>query len=106
MPLSALPAWQALFDHGNLRRGQRLLVARAARGTGVFAVQFALHIGAEELSAITELIKSGKVIPFVGKTFGLENVQQAFKDESFDYVRGKANSQCCAEGAVGCDRLR
>ncbi len=74
VPLSALPAWQGLFDHGNLRRGQRLLVARAAGGTGVFAVQFALHIGAEELSAITELIESGKDVPFVGKTFGLENV--------------------------------
>lgn len=46
LPLSALTAWQALFVHGNLRKGQRLLVTGAAGGTGVFAVQFARHIGA------------------------------------------------------------
>jgi NADPH:quinone reductase-like Zn-dependent oxidoreductase len=181
VPLSALTAWQALFDHGNLQKGQRLLVTGAAGGTGVFAVQFALHIGAyvigtgssdrsreileklgvnkfvnyktqdlktevgevdlvlecvggkslenavsvvkkdgfiisiadincekiaeqkgvrgmffivsmnaEELSAITKLIESGKVVPFVDKTFSLENVQQAFKEASFGHVHGKA----------------
>lgn len=46
VPLSALTAWQALFKHGNLQRGQRLLVTGAAGGTGVFAVQFARNIGA------------------------------------------------------------
>ena len=46
IPLSALTAWQALFEHWNLRAGQRLLVTGAAGGTGVFAVQFARHVGA------------------------------------------------------------
>jgi NADPH:quinone reductase-like Zn-dependent oxidoreductase len=46
VPLSALTAWQALFEHGKLQKGQRLLVTGAAGGTGVFAVQFALQIGA------------------------------------------------------------
>jgi NADPH:quinone reductase-like Zn-dependent oxidoreductase len=46
IPLSALTAWQALFEHGNLQKDQRLLVTGAAGGTGVFAVQFAHHIGA------------------------------------------------------------
>lgn len=181
VPLSALTAWQALFKHGNLLKGQRLLVTGAAGGTGVFAVQFAHHIGAyvigsgtsarsrelleklgvdqfvdyktedlktavgevdlvlecvggkslenalsvvkkdgllisitevncekiaeqkgvrgkffivsmnaEELSGITELIESGKVITTVDKTFPLESAQQAFKEASLGHVHGKA----------------
>jgi NADPH:quinone reductase-like Zn-dependent oxidoreductase len=46
VPLSALTAWQALFDHGKLEKGQRVLVTGGAGGTGVFAVQFAKMFGA------------------------------------------------------------
>ncbi len=46
VPLSALTAWQALFVHANLQKGQKLLVTAAAGGTGIFAVQFAKQIGA------------------------------------------------------------
>lgn len=46
LPLSALTAWQALYDHGNLQKGQRLLITGAAGGTGVFAVPFARLTGA------------------------------------------------------------
>ena len=50
VPLSALTAWQALFDHGNLQRGQKLLVTAGAGGTGIFAVQFARMIGAHVIA--------------------------------------------------------
>ncbi|HEX3911552.1 MAG TPA: NADP-dependent oxidoreductase [Solirubrobacteraceae bacterium] len=46
IPVSGLTAWQALFDRGNLQRGQTLLVAGAAGGVGHFAVQFGKHAGA------------------------------------------------------------
>ncbi len=46
VPLSALTAWQALFDHGKLAKGQRVLVHGAAGGVGSFAVQFARWQGA------------------------------------------------------------
>jgi NADPH:quinone reductase-like Zn-dependent oxidoreductase len=46
-PLSALTAWQALFDHGVLTTGQRVLIHGGAGGVGVFAVQLAHHFGAE-----------------------------------------------------------
>lgn len=39
VPLSALTAWQALFDHARLLPGQKLLVHGAAGGVGTFAVQ-------------------------------------------------------------------
>lgn len=46
VPLSALTAWQALFDHGGLQPGQRVLVHGGAGGVGAFAVQFARWRGA------------------------------------------------------------
>jgi NADPH:quinone reductase-like Zn-dependent oxidoreductase len=45
-PLSALTAWQALFDHGQLTGGQRVLIHGAAGGVGSFAVQLAHWCGA------------------------------------------------------------
>ncbi len=46
VPLTALTAWQALFDHANLVAGQTVLIHGAAGGVGVFAVQLACWAGA------------------------------------------------------------
>ena len=46
LPLSALTAWQALLEHGELQRGQRVLIHGAAGGVGGFAVQLARSRGA------------------------------------------------------------
>jgi NADPH:quinone reductase-like Zn-dependent oxidoreductase len=46
VPLSALTAWQALFDHAGLTRGQSVLVHAAAGGVGTYAVQLAKGRGA------------------------------------------------------------
>ena len=48
VPLSALTAWQGLFDQPErpLGRGDRLLVTGAAGSTGIWAVQFAKQVGA------------------------------------------------------------
>lgn len=46
VPLAASTAWQALFVHGRLREGQRVLIHGAAGGVGVFAVQLARSAGA------------------------------------------------------------
>jgi NADPH:quinone reductase-like Zn-dependent oxidoreductase len=46
LPVAGLTAWQALFDHGHLQRGQTLLVAGAAGGVGHLAVQLGKHAGA------------------------------------------------------------
>lgn len=48
MSLSALTAWQALFDQASppLSKGQKLLVTGAAGSTGTWAVQFAKRVGA------------------------------------------------------------
>jgi len=46
IPLAALSAWQALFSHGQLAAGQRVLVHGAAGAVGSFAVQLAHQRGA------------------------------------------------------------
>ncbi|MEO6187219.1 MAG: NADP-dependent oxidoreductase [Ginsengibacter sp.] len=46
VPLAGLTAWQALFDHGHLRAGQKVLIHGASGGVGSFAVQFAKWKGA------------------------------------------------------------
>ena len=46
LPLSGLTAWQALFDHARLKRGDRVLIHGAAGGVGSLAVQLAHARGA------------------------------------------------------------
>ncbi len=46
IPVAALTAWQALFDHGELTSGQRVLVNGAGGGVGGFVVQMAKQAGA------------------------------------------------------------
>lgn len=46
VPLAGLTAWQALFDHAALSKGQKILIHGAAGGVGSFAVQFARWTGA------------------------------------------------------------
>jgi NADPH:quinone reductase-like Zn-dependent oxidoreductase len=46
VPISALTAWQALFQRAHLRAGQRVLIHGAAGSVGGFAVQFARWRGA------------------------------------------------------------
>lgn len=44
--LAALTAWQALHKHGELLKGQRILIHAASGGVGHFAVQLAKSVGA------------------------------------------------------------
>ena len=41
IPVNYLTAWQSMFEMGNLRRGDRILITSAAGGVGVAAVQLA-----------------------------------------------------------------
>jgi NADPH:quinone reductase-like Zn-dependent oxidoreductase len=81
-PLSALTAWQALFDQGELERGQRVLVHGGAGGVGSFAVQLARWRGAHVTAT-----SSGRDADFV-RDLGAEEVidyrTQRFEDEVAD----------------------
>lgn len=50
IPLTALTAWQALFDTANLQRGQTVLIHAGAGGVGTMAVQLAKWKGAKVLA--------------------------------------------------------
>ena len=59
VPLSAITAWQALFEHAGLKglddpnaRGKRLLVTAAAGGVGIWLVQLASTAGLEVVAQI------------------------------------------------------
>ena len=53
VPLAALTAWQGLFDYGQLKSGQRVLIHGAAGGVGHFAVQLAKLDGAQVFATAT-----------------------------------------------------
>jgi len=71
VPLAATAAWQALFEVGGLKEGQKVLVHGGAGGVGTFAVQLAKLKGAHVLATT------------VGQNF--EYVQRLGADEVIDY---------------------
>lgn len=50
VPLAGLTAWQALFDHAQLKAGERVLIHAGAGGVGSFAIQFAKSAGAHVIA--------------------------------------------------------
>jgi NADPH:quinone reductase-like Zn-dependent oxidoreductase len=77
VPLAALTAWQALFDHASLTAGHDVLVHGGAGGVGVFAVQLA-----HEFGAIVTATARSKDISFV-TSLGAHRVID-FESEAFD----------------------
>lgn len=54
IPLAGLTAWQALFDHGHLEKGQKVLIHAGAGGVGTLAIQLAKHAGAYVITTASE----------------------------------------------------
>ena len=50
LPLVGLTAWQALFDHAELKPGQRVLISGAGGAVGGYAVQLASAAGAHVIA--------------------------------------------------------
>ncbi|MFC4402572.1 NADP-dependent oxidoreductase [Gracilibacillus xinjiangensis] len=46
VPLAGLTAYQALFDHGKLEKGEKVLIHAGAGGVGTYAIQLAKEAGA------------------------------------------------------------
>jgi NADPH:quinone reductase-like Zn-dependent oxidoreductase len=62
LPLSALTAWQALFEHAHLAAGESVLIHGGAGGVGSLAVQLARWRGAHVIATVsardTALVRS------------------------------------------------
>ena len=54
VPVIAVTAWQALFDHAHMKRGQTVLIHGAAGSVGAFAVQLAHQSGIRVLATCSE----------------------------------------------------
>ena len=75
IPLSGLTAWQGLFDHAKVSRGDRVLIHGAGGGVGTFAVQFAKWGGAHVIATCS------------GSKAGL--VRELGADEVIDYATAR-----------------
>jgi NADPH:quinone reductase-like Zn-dependent oxidoreductase len=78
VPLSALTAWQALFEHANLVAGQTVLIQGAAGGVGVFAVQLARWAGAQVIA--TASARNRDFLRDLGATEVIDYTTTRFED--------------------------
>ena len=78
VPLSALTAWQALFDQGDLARGQHVLVHGGAGGVGSYAVQLARWQGAHVTA--TSSARDADVVRGLGADVVIDYRTQRFED--------------------------
>lgn len=84
VPIAGLTALQALITHGQLKKGETVLINGASGGVGHFAVQIAKTYGAEVTA-----VCSSKNVDFV-KSLGADNVF-AYDKENIHQHEGKYN---------------
>src|SRR6267142_1557814 len=82
VPLAALTAWQALFDAGQLKRGQRALIHGGSGGVGHVAVQLAKWEGAHVLA--TASTKNQELLREIGVDEPIDYTKQKFEDVARD----------------------
>lgn len=54
VPLAGLTAYQALFTHGKLKAGERVLIHAGAGGVGIYAIQLAKNAGATVITTASQ----------------------------------------------------
>jgi NADPH:quinone reductase-like Zn-dependent oxidoreductase len=93
VPVASQTAWQGIFTHGHLEKGQTILVHGGAGAVGAYAVQLASHAGATVIAtasgddeAYLKSIGASRVIDYREEQF--ENVLQEKVDVVFDLVGG------------------
>jgi NADPH:quinone reductase-like Zn-dependent oxidoreductase len=52
VPVVSVTAWQALFDHAQLKAGQTVVIHGAAGNVGSYAVQLARHTGVQTIATV------------------------------------------------------
>jgi NADPH:quinone reductase-like Zn-dependent oxidoreductase len=78
LPVVGLTAWQALFEHADLRSGQRILVNGASGAVGGYAVQLAKAVGAHVIAT--------------GRARGAEHLLALGADEIVDHTTTEVSS--------------
>ncbi len=80
LPVAGLTAWQGLFEHGQLERGDRVVISAAAGGVGLIAVQLAIDAGAEVIAVASEKNHARLL------EFGVSQVIDYHKPEQFNDI--------------------
>ena len=98
VPVASQTAWQGLFTHGHLKRGQTVLIHGAAGAVGAYAVQLASHVGATVIvtasshdEAFLKSIGASRVIDY--RTLKFENELPNKVDVVFDLVGGDTQTR-------------
>jgi NADPH:quinone reductase-like Zn-dependent oxidoreductase len=93
VPVAAQTAWQGIFTHGHLEKGQTILIHGGAGAVGAYAVQLASHAGATAIAtasghdeAYVKSIGASRVIDYREAEF--EKVLQEKVDVVFDLIGG------------------
>jgi NADPH:quinone reductase-like Zn-dependent oxidoreductase len=82
VPLAGLTAWQALFDHAQIEKGQRVLIHGAAGGVGTYAVQLARWKGAEVIA--TAAAKDHNFVRELGASKVIDYTHERFEEKVKD----------------------
>ncbi|MDP4251946.1 MAG: NADP-dependent oxidoreductase [Bacteroidota bacterium] len=82
VPLAGLTAWQALFEHGKLQAGQKVLIHAASGGVGTYAVQFAKWKGAYVIGTTSE--KNISLVKDLGADEVIDYKKEKFEDRLKD----------------------
>jgi NADPH:quinone reductase-like Zn-dependent oxidoreductase len=93
VPVASQTAWQGLFTHGHLEKGQTILIHGGAGAVGAYAVQLASHVGATVIATASGLdetflnsIGASRVIDYHQARF--EDVLREKVDVVFDLIGG------------------
>ena len=93
VPVAAQTAWQGIFTHGHLEKGQTILIHGGAGAVGAYAVQLASHAGATVIAtasgddeAYLNSLGASRVIDYRKAQF--EKVLREKVDMVFDLVGG------------------
>jgi NADPH:quinone reductase-like Zn-dependent oxidoreductase len=78
VPLAALTAWQALFEIGGLKAGQKALIHGGSGGVGTFAIQFARQAGLKV--ATTVGARNAELARGLGADIVIDYKSQRFED--------------------------
>src|SRR6267143_732885 len=98
VPVAAQTAWEGLFTHGHLEKGQTILIHGGAGAVGAYAVQLASYAGATVIAtasgddeAYLTSIGASRVIDYRKAQF--EKVLQEKVDVVFDVIGGDTQAR-------------
>jgi NADPH:quinone reductase-like Zn-dependent oxidoreductase len=98
VPVAAQTAWQGIFTHGHLEKGQTILIHGGAGAVGAYAVQLASHAGAIVIAtasgddeAYVKSLGASRVINYREAQF--EKVLREKVDVVFDLIGGDTQTR-------------